>query len=304
MVHENPVATDHGLAAAARIKGGLLRGRAIIVWAHSTMQRNVTLSLSVIATVFLVALGYAWMTGTADRKETAPKEEPRPIELAIADIQRKLRDAPGRKGILAEKKRYSVFDEELIIRDFFQDRKNGFFLDVGCAWPVAGNNTYYLERHLGWKGIAVDALEDYGPAWSEKRPGSRFFSYLVTDHSGTSDIFFKSPDSGLSSTDRNMASGKMFGEDMEPEEVSIPTITLSDLLDREGVAKIDLLAMDIEGHEPRALAGFDIDRFQPELVVIEGGTGAVAAYFAEHGYALIERYLPFDSVNRYFERKQ
>ena len=28
--------------------------------------------------------------------------------------------------------------------------------------------------------------------------------------------------------------------------------------------------MDIEGGEPKALAGFDLDRFRPELIVIEG----------------------------------
>jgi FkbM family methyltransferase len=175
---------------------------------------------------------------------------------------------------------------------------------------VRGSNTYYLEKHLGWKGIGIDALAEYGPEWEKERPASRFFSYLVTDRSGVQETFFKSPESGLSSTERGMASGKAFGLALEPEKVQIETITLDDLLDREGVAKIDLLAMDIEGHEPKALAGFDIQRFQPELVVIErplfaarGGPGDVYRYFEQHGYELIERYLAFDAVNIYFKRK-
>ena len=85
--------------------------------------------------------------------------------------------------------------------------------------------------------------------------------------------------------------------------MKVPSITLDALLDREGVEKVDLLAMDIEGHEPEALAGFDIERFQPKLAVIEGKDPAVAQYFERHGYALIERYLPYDPVNRYFERR-
>ena len=112
----------------------------------------------------------------------------------------------------------------------------------------------------------------------------------------------------MSSTDRRLASGKAFGTDVEPEEVQIETITLDDLLDRERVTKIDLLSMDIEGHEPKGLAGFDIERFQPELVVVEGQVVAeserkVRTYFEEHGYELIEKYRPFDTVNRYFKRK-
>jgi FkbM family methyltransferase len=213
--------------------------------------------------------------------------------------------APGRTGILAEAKRYSTFDEELIIRDFFQDRKGGFFLDVGCAWPIIASNTYYLEEHLGWTGIGIDALQDYAAGWSEKRPNSKFFTFLVTDRSGADGTFFKSQETALSSADFDQASGKAYGDAMEPEEIKVPMITLDDLLDHEGIEKIDLLSMDIEGHEPQALAGFDIERFQPELVVIEAHEYVVVKYFEkyfhDHGYERIERYAPFDLINYYFQ---
>jgi len=64
--------------------------------------------------------------------------------------------------------------------------------------------------------------------------------------------------------------------------------------------------MDIEGHEPKALAGFDIQRFQPELVVIEQQVDAakkreVASYFKQNGYELVAKYRPFDKVNEYYK---
>lgn len=46
-------------------------------------------------------------------------------------------------------KLYSQFNEEVIIRHFFGDRRAGFYLDVGCAWAMRWNTTYYLEEHLG-----------------------------------------------------------------------------------------------------------------------------------------------------------
>jgi len=233
------------------------------------------------------------------------------ISAVIGEHLAGMRDAKGREGILAEERRYSLFDEELIIRDFFQDRTDGVFLDVGCAWPVKANNTYYLEKHLGWTGIGIDALEDYGPEWEKVRTGSKFFSYLVTDESGVMQTFFKSPNTGLSSTKHDMASGRAFGANLAPEAIQLETITLNDLLDREGVRRIDLLAMDIEGNEPKALAGFDIGRFQPSLVVIErsldpaaDGEDEVHRYFEQHGYEVIEKYKPFDPVNLYFQRRQ
>src|SRR5262245_39928539 len=94
-------------------------------------------------------------------------------------------DAPaagGKRIVSTEKNLYSHDKEELIIRDFFQDRRGGVFLDVGCYHPIKDSNTYYLEKHLGWTGIGVDALPELAPKWEQKRPGAKFQNFLVTDH--------------------------------------------------------------------------------------------------------------------------
>ena len=239
---------------------------------------------------------------TAPKATVAPAQERFNLHDAIAKHRKLLRQAPGRTGILKEESKYSLFDEELIIRDFFQDRRDGFFVDVGCAWPIRANNTYYLEKHLGWTGVGVDALPDYAPMWEDERPISKFFNFLVTDRSGTKESFFRSESLGLSSTSAHRADGKHFGGELAVEEVKISSITLNDLLDRVGATKVDLLSMDIEGHELTALRGFDIDRFQPDLVVTEGRRPGVEAYFKDHGYERIERYLPFDLANVYYRR--
>ena len=207
-------------------------------------------------------------------------------------------DATARRDILGtEQKLYSLGKEELIIRDFFQDRRDGFFLDVGCAWPIRENNTYYLEKHLGWSGIAVDALPEYARAW-RKRKGSKFVNYLVTDHSDTVEPFYRGEKTDISSIHPENAKA-----DVKFEEIRVPTITLTKLLERNGVARIDFLSMDIESAEPLALAGFDIERFKPELVCIEAkplNREKILAYFAAHHYQRIERYLEHDEVNYYF----
>jgi FkbM family methyltransferase len=270
---------------------------------------------AMVATIALIGFGLACDTDH-DEQPAKPIVESETIEpdwggiaSTIEKIRKDLDDVEGREGILAEQRLYSNFDEELIIRDFFQDRRNGFFLDVGCSYAVRGSNTYYLEKHLGWTGIGIDALEDYGAQWKKERPDSMFFAYLVTDRSGIRKTFFKSPGLALSSTNEELASGKIFGAKLDTVEVQIETITLNDLLDRAEVTKIDLLSMDIEGHEPKALAGFDIDRFQPELVVIERSISRaknrmILRHFERHGYQLLERYVPFDPVNSYFARME
>ena len=244
-------------------------------------------------------------TGSLIEETTESRAE---TTIDVSDKIQQLRDdfevLPGRTGILAEENLYSLVSEELIIRDYFQDRRGGFFLDVGCAWAVDYSNTYYLEKHLGWTGIGVDALIEYASDWEVIRPTSKFRNYLITDKSGGEGTFFKSDSLGLSSTNEKLAEGTLFGFEVAPEEVSVPMITLTDLLDQEGVTKVDLVSMDIEGHEPKAFAGFDINRFAPELLVIEGKNNQVESYLATHGYVLIERYLQYDTINRYYERAE
>jgi hypothetical protein len=93
----------------------------------------------------------------------------------------------------------------------------------------------------------------------------------------------------------------LFGTIDEVREV--PTIALTDLLDREGIRGFDFLSMDIELHEPQALKGFDIDRFKPRLVCIEALLPVrqqIIDYFTRHQYAIVGRYVWVDRENLYF----
>ena len=201
-------------------------------------------------------------------------------------------------------KLYSQNKEELIIRDFFRDRREGVFVDVGAwRWRHA-STTYYLEKHLGWTGIAIDAQPDLKEGYVKNRPGTKFFQYIVSDESGgKGTLYLRGP---ISSTDKDHH--KAFEGAPEPRRaVEVEKITLNDLLAREAIERIDFLSMDIEKGEPPALAGFDIERFRPELVCVEAGNPeiqqALTLYFDAHGYERIDAYHPYDWINWYYRPK-
>jgi hypothetical protein len=61
--------------------------------------------------------------------------------------------------------------------------------------------------------------------------------------------------------------------------------------------------MDIELAEPAALRGFDLQKYKPELVVIEmhGEVKTeIEKYFLDRAYVAIEPYSQLDSLNDYF----
>jgi FkbM family methyltransferase len=196
--------------------------------------------------------------------------------------------------------RNSYSGEEWIIRDFFQDRKNGFFVDVGANHYRITSNTYYLETHLNWSGIAIEPLREFEADYLEHRPRTRFRPFFVSDVSNElAKIYVLSGNTLVSSGDRSFTER----QGRTAEALDVPTITLDDLLEAEEVERIDFLSMDIELWEPQALAGFSINRFRPELVCIEAHEEVrqqILDYFARHGYVLVGKYLKADDNNLYF----
>jgi hypothetical protein len=75
--------------------------------------------------------------------------------------------------------------EEWVIRDYFRDRRGGVFLDVGANHYQNESNTYFLETHLGWSGVAIDALEEFAAGYAAHRPRTRFFALFVSDVVGS-----------------------------------------------------------------------------------------------------------------------
>ena len=195
---------------------------------------------------------------------------------------------------------YSEREEEWLIRDYFADRRGGVFIDVGANHYQDASKTYYLETKLGWSGIAVEPQQQFAAGYERHRPRTMFRPFFVSNVSNeTARLYVTSQTSLVASGDKQFV--QQFGPLDEVREV--PTITLNDLLVAEGIQKIDFLSIDIELHEPQALAGFDIKRFRPSLVCIEGLSPVrqqILDYFAANDYVLLGRYMWVDLENLYF----
>jgi FkbM family methyltransferase len=196
--------------------------------------------------------------------------------------------------------RSSMGVEEWIVRDYFQDRQGGVFLDVGANHYQDRSNTYFLETSLGWSGLAVDALEEFAADYRLHRPRTRYVAMFASDTPNSNVRFFVPENNLIASSSEEFTA--RYGSPGQAREV--PATTLTSVLDQAGIRKIDYLSMDIELAEPKALAGFDIDRFKPDLVCIEAHPEVrqqILDYFARHQYVLAGKYLRVDPHNLHFQ---
>jgi hypothetical protein len=51
---------------------------------------------------------------------------------------------------------YSQIGQDEWVAEQCEFKNNGYFLDIGSAHPTDINNSYYVEKELGWKGVAID----------------------------------------------------------------------------------------------------------------------------------------------------
>jgi FkbM family methyltransferase len=196
--------------------------------------------------------------------------------------------------------RVSEHAEDWLVRDFFQDKRNGVFLDVGSSHYKTYSNTYNLEQTLGWSGIAIDAQDEYAADYLKYRPRTRFIALFVSDHSdGVESLFVPGGNHLVASSDKSFSDRY----DSSGVERKVRTTTLNDVLEKGAVTNLDFLTMDIELAEPRALAGFDIEKYRPRLVCVEAHPKVrqqLLDYFALHRYRLVGRYLRADPYNLWF----
>jgi FkbM family methyltransferase len=194
---------------------------------------------------------------------------------------------------------YSEHVEEWILKDFFKDRRDGVFVEVGANHHQRSSNTYYLEHALGWSGVAIEPQVKFAAGYREHRPRTTFVPLFISDVSNQRAVLYVADKSDL------VASGVREFTELWGETTPTPamTSTLDDVLDRLKIERIDFMSMDIELGEPKALAGFSIGRFAPALVAVEAHLPVrqqILDYFARHGYALVGRYWRADANNFWF----
>ncbi len=163
---------------------------------------------------------------------------------------------------------FSQHGEDINIMYLLQQFSEGFYIEIGSNEPIHYSNTFKLYLQ-GWKGILVDGNRDL----IEKSIKIRKKDICV--HGVVSNVkrqvnFYLAENSLMSSLDDQFVqSVSTSGE--KPKFITLETVSINEIIAQHLPAqqKIDLLSIDVEGHDFEVLQSIDLTKYRPSLIVIE-----------------------------------
>lgn len=163
-----------------------------------------------------------------------------------------------------KKETYSAHKEDLIVRKFFKNKKNGFFVDVGCHHPSRINNTFLLY-HLGWRGVNIDMNKLSIDLFNVCRKEDTNLNYAVSEKNNIIN-FYTNKDHSLTSSILKKSNFEKF-----KYKKTIESKTLTSILEKTKYRnkQIDFLNIDAEGVDFQVLKSLDFNIYKPKLICIE-----------------------------------
>ena len=151
------------------------------------------------------------------------------------------------KKFLFKKKYYSFSGVDVIIENIFRHKNNGIYIDIGCQHPIKNNNTYLLFKK-GWNGLNIDLDKDNIDLFNVARPNDQNINVAISNKIGETDLYFYHKKSPINTIDKKTSD---YQKAPISEIKKIKTDTLTNIIKNSKYknSKIDLLSIDVEGHE-------------------------------------------------------
>lgn len=159
-------------------------------------------------------------------------------------------------------KTHSQAKQDLWVLDLLNNKKFGYFLDIGAYDGINLSNTYLLEKEYDWNGLLIEGHPITYNQLIKNRIKNKCFNYLVTEQDGIKHICEKA-DTGSSISNTGL---------------EVKSITLETFFYKYMVPNvIDYMSLDIEGYEYNALLKFPFNTHKCNLITVEHNLYQVGA---------------------------
>lgn len=179
------------------------------------------------------------------------------------------------------KQSYSQEGEDVIFGRMSFLPKVGYYVDVGANHPVLYSNTYALYRK-GWKGMCFEPIENREWMFALIRPRDVFLPWVVS---------FKASVIGFTQYSQTQIN-KVVAADYCNSKLMFPLSFFVGIK----TPHIDIMNIDVEGHELQVLKGFPWHIQKPTVICVEDYAldlafpkSKIHAFLTKKGYKLYAR---------------
>ena len=162
---------------------------------------------------------------------------------------------------------HSQDGEELYLKERFNNKKNGIYVDAGAFHPIRYSNTLWAYE-MGWNGINIEPNPNNIELFNILRQRDININCGVSDN--TTDLRYYRFNEGAINTfnvDRVRYLESM-GHVVE-DVLTIPVVTLQNIFDQYKVEKVDFLDIDVETKELEVLRGIDFRKVDIDVILVE-----------------------------------
>ena len=164
---------------------------------------------------------------------------------------------------------YSQNGEDLILNRFLENKKNGFYIDIGAHHPIRFSNTYLFYKK-GWRGINIDAMPGSMDLFNKIR------SRDINIEKGIANIksefmFYQFNESALNTFCKKEAFGKNRDNYKIINKSIVKVDTLENLLNKflPKDIEIDFMNIDVEGKDEEVLFSNNWNKYRPNIILVE-----------------------------------
>lgn len=163
---------------------------------------------------------------------------------------------------------YSQCQEDLFLNEFiFFNKTNGTYIELGALDGQLYSNTKFFEDKLNWKGILIEPHPEKFKILKKKRPNNFLFNELVSCYNEPLNfMYFVDNMAAVSSVENTLSDHhkrtyfESNNEDMKSlkkDSILIKPKSLTEIVKSTNLKHIDLLSLDVEGHEYEVLKSWD-----------------------------------------------
>ncbi len=193
---------------------------------------------------------------------------------------------------------YSQYGQDKFVNELLENKREGYFVDIGANDGITFSNSYFFEKSLDWKGLAVEPQTIIFDKLIKTR-NCHFYNGCISSTEGF--VEFMTIENGA-----DMLSGIVDKYDQKHKEridneikksggkkviTKVNAKSLNSICNENQIKYIDFLSIDTEGGELEILKSIDFNKISIDIISVENNYSDINFYkfLKSKGFKLIAK---------------